>query len=229
MKSIMNTSAIKTFFSSGAARRLKFGTLGSLMGFAMLAPTTALGWNYSNVPLFWTQSIKPNVALMLDNSGSMNAIAVNESFQRASQAGTLSTQEWYWCNGTYNNATKKCASKNSTAIRGFSVRDWNPSASNTNFSVGRSWDTSYAAASSCTSGDNGFFKNAAGNSTGTVYPALGICLPNHGIPDGARIDFISNSSGGSFAPAGPFWVVNRANHGFQLASCARWCAGDAQC
>lgn len=218
MKSIMKPSTIKTLFSNSAARRLKFGALGSLLGLAMLAPTTALGWNYSNVPLFWTQTIKPNVALMLDNSGSMNAIAVNESFQRASQAGTLSTQEWYWCNGSYNNGTKRCDSKNTTAIRGFTVQDWNPSASNTNFSVGRNWYTTYASSSSCTSGNNGFYKNAAGNATGTVYSALGICLGNHGIPNGARIDFLSPSSGGSFSPAGPFWVVNRANHGFQLAA-----------
>lgn len=127
MKSIMNTSAIKTFFSSGAARRLKFGTLGSLMGFAMLAPTTALGWNYSNVPLFWTQSIKPNVMMMIDNSGSMQAISTNEAFQRASFGlDPMPAQNWYWCSG-YSNVSTRCTTKTSTSatlLKQFAVLDW---------------------------------------------------------------------------------------------------------
>lgn len=210
----MNTSASKT----GFIKRIRFGALGALLGAAALMPATALGWNYSNVPLFWVQGIKPNVAFVMDNSGSMNAIMVNESFRRANIAGTLSTQEWYWCNGTYNDASKKCDSKDTTALRGFTVRDWDPPlATSQNRTVSRNWYTTYSSASSCSSGNSGFFKNSTGTSSSTTYPALGICFGNHGFKNGARVDFVSAASNGSFAPAGSFWVVNATAHGFQLS------------
>lgn len=214
----MNTSTIKNTVLSRKWRQLRSSALGALAMIAALSPATALGWNYSNVPLFWVQGIKPNVAFMMDNSGSMNAMMVNESFRRANIAGTLSTQEWYWCNGTYNDASKKCDSKDTTALRGFTVRDWDPPlATSQNRTVSRNWYTTYSSASSCSSGNSGFFKNSTGTSSSTTYPALGICFGNHGFKNGARVDFVSAASNGSFAPAGSFWVVNATAHGFQLS------------
>lgn len=216
----MNTSTSKI----GFIKRIRFGALGALLGAAVLMPTTALGWNYSNVPLFWVQGIKPNVALMMDNSGSMNAITTNESFQRAKITGTLSTTEWYWCNGDYNSATNKCASKNSSALRGFTVEDWNPTSTSTMAipTISRRWFNGYASPSSCTSGGgSGFYRTTAGapvSPNTTAYLAQGICLPGHGLPNGTRIDLNFASTSGSASPAGPLYVMNATANGFQVSS-----------
>lgn len=167
MNKIMNTAAIKTFFSNGVMRRLRFGALGSLLGLAMLAPAAALGdWDYSNVPLFWSQGIKPNVALMIDDSGSMKAMTTNEAFRRANVTGAISAAplntDWYWCTGYDNSSNKKCTSGTTKVVDGFTVLAWSlpttfPIKKQWTASVGTSGGSSYAGG--CSSSSNGFFQN----------------------------------------------------------------------
>lgn len=218
MKSIMNTSAIKTFFFSGAARRLKFGALGSLMGLTMLAPTTALGWNYSNVPLFWSQGIKPNVALMLDDSGSMKAMTTNEAYTRARVTGTLPSTNWYWCTGY---SSGKCSNTSGSVVDGFSVLAWDPNElGTTDFNVSRNWYVGSSDPSSCTSSSSGFFKSSGGSSTGSTYAANGLCQGSHGFSNGTKINYVSKPSSGltSLSTSVDYYVVGATANGFQLAT-----------
>lgn len=214
---------MKALWSGKSVQRLRFGAMGAFLGLAMGLPTTALGWNYSNVPLFWTSGIKPNVVMMIDNSGSMQAITTNEAFQRASSGlDPMPTQNWYWCNGAFDSTSNKCGSKNGTAINKFAVRDWSPpttSESANLSSVSRNWYTSYVASSNCTGSNNGFFKNASGNAAGTGYAASGICLSNHGLPVGARVDLVSAATSGSISTS-TFYVAEPSVNGFKFANAA---------
>jgi Tfp pilus tip-associated adhesin PilY1 len=208
------------------AKHMRQYALGAAVAAALALPTTALGWDYAQVPLFWDTGVHPNVALMLDDSGSMQAIVTNESFNRAVEAGTLSTQNWYWCNNDdYNPTTGKCGTKDSSAINGFAVLVWAPpTVSSSNWTNGRKWVTGTTSPGSCSSNssDNGFFKSSAGTTSGTSYVASGLCVANHAFTNGDVVRYVSPpSSGGgtsSLSTATTYYVVNRNTHGFQLST-----------
>ncbi|MEZ5494122.1 MAG: PilC/PilY family type IV pilus protein [Pseudomonadales bacterium] len=225
MKNIMHPSVIRTLFSNSAARRLKFGALGSLLGLAMLAPTTALGWDYSNVPLFWTQSIKPNVALMIDDSGSMKAMTTNEAFRRANVTSTLPTTDWYWCTNYDNGANKRCTSTYGAVDSGFHVLAWEPPAGSEPFTVTKEWEpvstsggSSYARG--CESNDTGFFNTSGSTSLSSTITARGICKPNHGYNEGDLVKYISITGAGSttLSTSTDYYIVSSENNGFRLAT-----------
>ncbi len=223
----MNASAIKKILSSKKIQKLRFGVLGALMGVTALMPTTALGWNYSDVPLFWVPGIKPNVVLMIDNSGSMQAITTNEAYQRALVSNSLSgTDNWYWCDG-YDNSTKTCTSTNGKVVDGFSVYVWNPPTVNTatntvnnSITVSRNLYNNATSPTDCSSSSSGFFWNgnvASPVSTTTYTPILGICSAGNAIPNGATIKLSVNAYKGSFTVDQTYYVVNSSPNGFQLS------------
>ena len=223
----MNTSAIKTFFSSSKFRQLRFGALGALVSAALLTPATALGWNYSNVPLFWVQGIKPNVALMIDNSGSMQAITTNEAFRRASSgADPMPGQSWYWCVNGYDMANTRCTTGTnykSSAINKFAVLAWAPPTNAvSNFTINRQWTEDNDGVRDCSATSNGFMKiNASGApNTTSNYAATGICKANHGYKNGDTIRYISKPTTGATNLTVPttYYIVNASDHGFSLAT-----------
>ncbi|MBK8289086.1 MAG: hypothetical protein IPK95_11015 [Cellvibrionales bacterium] len=217
---VMGTSNV----TKRIAKHMRQYALGAAVAAALALPTTALGWDYAQVPLFWDTGVHPNVALMLDDSGSMQAIVTNESFQRAVEAGTLSSQNWYWCNNDdYNPATGKCGTKDSSAINGFAVLVWAPpTVSSSNWTNGRKWLTGTTSPGSCSSSssNNGFFKSSAGTTTSTSYVASGLCIANHPFTNGDAVRYVSPSTGGAttLSTATTYYVVNRNTHGFQLAT-----------
>lgn len=219
--SVMNARAIQVRLT-GIFRRFQRSFFSAVAVVVVAAPTTAFGWNYSNVPLFWHSGIKPNVTLMIDDSGSMQALVVNESFQRALENNTLSTQNWYWCTGTYNPVTGRCSTKNSTAINnGFAVRVWTPpSVANFTFPISRSWYTGITSPVSCGSTSSGFFKSGTGTTSTTSYTAAGICQNNHGMANGTLVEYVSPATGGAatLSTAQTYYVVNASTHGFQLST-----------
>lgn len=223
----MNAAAIKTILSRGRAKAgfgksWRFGALGTALGLLMGMPTTALGWNYSNVPLFWVQGIKPNVALMIDDSGSMKAMTTNEAFQRANVTNSVPSTTWYWCTA-YNNAAAnpRCTSTNGSVSSGFHVRVWDPDNLNSNSrTISRSWTANATGPGNCSSSSSGFFKTTTGTSTGTNYTASGICQNNHGYANGMKINYSSKPSTGStnLSTSTQYYIVNSTTHGFQLAT-----------
>lgn len=115
------------------SRKWKSCALGAVMASAMALPTTALGWDYANVPMFWSAGVNPNVMLMIDDSGSMHEMLGNQRYQDY-RDGSLTVNAagatvapivvgsgaddwndtWYWCS-TYDNvsATKRCTATSS--------------------------------------------------------------------------------------------------------------------
>lgn len=114
------------------SRKWKSCALGAVMASAMALPTTALGWDYANVPMFWSAGVNPNVMLMIDDSGSMHEMLGNQRYQdyldgslTVNAAGATVApivvgsgaddwnDPWYWCS-VYNNSTKRCTTTNGT-------------------------------------------------------------------------------------------------------------------
>ncbi|HSC75873.1 MAG TPA: PilC/PilY family type IV pilus protein [Pseudomonadales bacterium] len=202
-------------------RRGKGYALGAALASAMALPATAFGaltWDYANVPLFWASGINPNVALMLDDSGSMKEFTVNESFTKNKDEGTLSAQNWYWCNGTYNYSTKKCDTSKTGAISTMDVDVWAPpGVTATDHTISSSYIASNPTPATCSG--TGFGRTGA---SGTTALNNTICYTNT-FTNGTMLVFKSktpttNVISGLGAAGTTYYVTGRTNAGFQLST-----------
>lgn len=207
-----------------AVNKVRAYLLGAMVASVMALPTTALGWDYAQTPLFWDTGVNPNVALMIDDSGSMHYLTTNETFNRYVNSGatTLNTN-WYVCNG-YNNATKLCTGLADTnAIDDITVQSQvapSINATGGNINVGRTAYTG-TSPSNCSKSTNGFLRSSSGSTTYNT-----VCSPNigstYGLTNGARL-VLNNRATGAVISSGMvvgnvYYVVNVNTHGFQLSN-----------
>lgn len=223
----MDTSTNSKSTTSGTSvvavmrRRARAAALGALVTLAVVAPSVAQAdYDIAQTPLFWEAGVRPNVALMIDDSGSMSALVTNESFKRALDAGTVASQDpWYFCTG-YDPANKRCTGK--TGISTFTARVWAPPALSTtanSITIGKTLYNSESNPSNCNSGSNGWAR------TGTSGNYTIFCRDGHGLPNGAVINYISGipasgsgtASTSSLSTTQDYYVVNSATRGFQLS------------
>lgn len=181
-------------------------------------------WDYSKDPLFWSQGVKPNVALMLDNSMSMTALVADSTFQTAKNT----SGSWQLCTG-FNDVNGTCTSGTNVADT-FSVKSKIVTPiSAPKLTVSRTWYNSGGsstdpATSSCTSSRNGFIKQAGRTASTTASSnftprKIAICLPDHGIRTGDAVTLTNSSFNGSGMPLNTtYYATSVTQHGFKLAT-----------
>lgn len=184
----MGTSGNKTVIGQAIQRLKVTGSMlkpfaaGASVASMMALSTTALGYNYAQEPLFWSMGVKPNVMLMLDDSGSMTALVTNESFQKALDArefntgGAQENNKWYFCT-SWDATGQQCNAKSSSPISTFTVKAWNPGSSTTALSDyistggGGGGGSNYALCNvSKKNTDTGFYVGNEGSTTTVTKP-----------------------------------------------------------
>lgn len=79
--------------------------IGLMSGLLSVSSTTALGWDFARVPLFWNTGVNPNVVFVADTSGSMQWMTTSEAYNRdmagsKTYAGLDSDKAWQICSSS---------------------------------------------------------------------------------------------------------------------------------
>ena len=197
------------------AKHMRQYALGAAVAAALALPTTALGWDYAQVPLFWDTGVHPNVAFMIDDSRSMQYLSTNEAFSRW-KGGTdpvaLTSDTFYFCNNYNYTSPSTSSACNSTVytVNEFTVQTpVYPAPASASVAVNVTTSGGYSSDCNTSSRTNGVYK--AGNN---------ICKNGHGISPNARLVYTvtSGTTIGGLANGQVVYAVQVDSDSFKVAT-----------
>lgn len=179
--------------------------LGLLTGLLSMHTSTAYGWDFARVPLFWNTGVNPNVAFVADTSGSMQWMTTSEAYNRdmegsktyAGLGGSGQGKRWYFCSGMSSDT--KCSNTLSTPALNSDSNQWGfqtPAVSFSNFkqwdNVGNSRTSSGTRRTSCTSSQTGVI--ASSNTICLSSTSHGFAVGDVVLYSGSRITGLTNGA-----------------------------------